>query len=167
MSIRVRRFPEYEVNLHIYSGAVTAEEVFRHFARLEPTRWIGYFDPSADVTALDVASLPKLKQALADKRQALFGERPSPSVIVYSSREVEKFFRFWRRYIANVGERPITVVLFGSLEGACGWLGLPDPARQAIMAAAGVDPLAEPSRTLEAGGGGRRSEGARSDRRQR
>jgi hypothetical protein len=157
MTIRVQRFPEHDVNLHIYSGAISVEEVFRHFAQLEATRWIGYFDPTADVSALDVASLPRLKQALQDKQMALFGGTPKPSAIVYSSREVERFFRFWRRYIAAGGERPLTVVLFSSLEAACNWLSLTDAGCAAVMAAAGLEAPAQVGRSERRGGGDRQA----------
>jgi hypothetical protein len=144
--IRVERLPDYDVVLHLYSGAMAGGEVISHFRRLgasDAGRWIHYVEPNADMSCLDVACLPELKRAIADKKHELFGDEPSTSAIVYGSRTNERFFTFWRSYAGYGEPHPRLPVLFTSLEAACEWLRLPRAGRQAVLSAAGVPEAAE------------------------
>lgn len=154
MGIRVERFPEFDVELHIYSGAVAGDELIRHFRKLgqaDALRWIHYHDPSTDMSVMDLACLPELKRAISAKKRELFGDEPAVSAIVYGSRTNERFFSFWRTYAATGDPHPRLPVLFSSLEAACDWMRLPKAACGAVLAAAGLAATPEMESTAEAG----------------
>ena len=79
MSISLHRFPEFHLELYIYSGAVSVEEMLAHFARLDASAsWLAYFDATADLAAIDLTDMPVLKRAVTakeDERKGDLGKR--------------------------------------------------------------------------------------------
>jgi hypothetical protein len=133
MSIRSRYFPEYRLDLHVFSGCLNAEEMIRHKNGLDVTvRWLCYFDPTADLSGFDLAHMPELRRSVSAKEQRRAGRLPT--VIVNASEPSESFLRFWRSYSAAAPEGAHRSVLFHSLEEACRYLDLPPAAHEALAA---------------------------------
>ena len=52
------------------------------------------------MSGVDVAGIPKIKRAIAEKHQELFGGAPAPRIIVCTSCAQEAFFAwFWSGYV--------------------------------------------------------------------
>jgi hypothetical protein len=154
MGIRVRRFPEHDLTLYVVTAPHTAEEAVRFFQGLDArdaTRWLTYFDPTVDMSGLDVASIPRLKRVLAAKIEKLFPDKRPVRAIVCASGAAEQFFRtFWRSYLETGDTRPGEPGLFNNLEAAYDWLGLPETVRAAIAHVVDGDDPAEPAAMGEA-----------------
>lgn len=148
MAIRIQRFPEYDLNLHVISRPHSGEEAIRFFEGLgapqDATRWLTYFDPSVDMSGVDVASLPRLKRCIAEKQRELFGETaPPPRVLVCSTSAHEEFFaRFWSGYVLKGEIHPVKPAIVCGLQAAYDRFGLAPGARAAIGCA--VRDLAAP-----------------------
>lgn len=133
MAIRVKLFPEYKVSLHVYSGAITVEEVRKAVSELDPaSRWLSYYTPTVDLSAIDVAHIPELRGIVSNKEQARGGAR-LPTAIVTTSDSTAEMLRFWCSY-AVAAPSPHEPAIFDSLEEACRWLGLPPDAHGKIAA---------------------------------
>lgn len=135
MSVRVMPFPEFGVGLNIYSGTPTPEDVLRFAAELQPVegaRWVNYLDPTLDISGLDIAHIPMLKDVLADRLRALYGETHIRAAMVTASPANALLLDFWPRYVGRDVDYPSEAVAFPSLEAACAWLGLTEPACRAI-----------------------------------
>lgn len=131
MTIELKRYAEYGVTLMVFSGALTAEQLIGRFCELDGRDrgcWLSYFDPTVDLTGVDIAHLPPLKRMVAMKERELLGDaRQRPRhAIVYGSAVTEPFFRFWRSYAAAGDAHSITPGVFSNFEAACDWLGLPE-----------------------------------------
>lgn len=136
MTIRAKRFPEIGVTLSIFSGAITQKDVIAYVKGLETAaRWVTYFDPTADLSGLDVAHIPEVKRTLAAKLKELHGDEPVVSVFVACTGAVEAFLTFWRSYVADP-EYPAKPEVVGSLDAACRALGLSEDACAALKQAA-------------------------------
>lgn len=136
MTVRVKRFPEYDVDLQFVTAPHTAQDTIRFYEGLDAsdaTRWLVYLDPTMDMAGYDVATIPKLKRTVAAKLEEVFGENPRPRVIVCSSPAAQDFFlRFWPDYRETGDVRPGMPGIVTSLEAAYDWLGLPNAARAAV-----------------------------------
>jgi hypothetical protein len=146
MAVRTEHFPEYDLSLCVISGAHTCEEAVAFFQGLDSrhaTRWIHYFHPSVDMSGHDVACLPKLKRAIAAKREELFGAEPKLYIVVCPSKASCAFFEFWRSFVEAGQPHGAAPLQFDTLEAACEALGLPEPERRAVIEAA-RDRAAEP-----------------------
>lgn len=142
MCIRVKRFPEFGVDLVVYSGALTRETLTRFIAELQPVdgaRWINYLDPTLDESGLDVAYIPALKRAFAEKLTALHGETRVRSALVTASPVNELILRFWPSYVGRDVRYPAEPVACRTLDEACEALGLPAEARPALAEAVAAD----------------------------
>lgn len=141
MSIRVTQLPDYGVNLTVYAGRITRDEVLEHYRGLNAadaacaTRWISYFDPSVDLSELDPSNFPELKRVLTAKLVEIYGGRIVTAAMVCDSRVNQPMLSFWRSYTASDAEHPADPGLFSSLKAACDWLGLSADAREAVGAA--------------------------------
>lgn len=137
MPVQLTRFPEFELTLVVYSGAVTPEMLREHVRRLEPgdvVRCLHYCDATADMSGVDVAFYPEFRRIIGEKlRQA--GETPR-SALVSDSRTRELALRFWPSYVGRDDSYVTEPVPFDTLEAACGWFGLPQAGREAVVEAA-------------------------------
>jgi len=136
MTNRLCRLPEHDLILHVVTGTHTGAEAIEFFRGLDATcamRWLSYFDPTAELSQLDVASLPVLKQVIAEKRTELFGDKPKAHLIVAASEATARQFRFWRQYFGHGDENAVRI--FRSLDEAYDWLGLPKEGRAAVTRA--------------------------------
>ena len=133
MGIRVHRFPEYHLNLHLLSGVITAEDLLRHFREdLDASaRWFCYFDSTADLSGIDVAHIPELRRLVTRVEQRRVGE-PVPTIMVNDSKVSDLFLGFWRSYNT---ECPHEVVMVDNLRVACDRLELPPEAYDKLAAA--------------------------------
>jgi hypothetical protein len=163
MGVRVKRLPENDLTLFIVSGPHTSEEALRLFEGLDTraaTRWLTYFDPTVDMSGVDVASFPRLKRAIAAKQKELFGDRPMVRAIVCSTWDAEQFFRkFWSSYVKAGDGPPAPPALFEDLEAAFEWLALPMAARGAIAEAIESDAPTLEEVTASPGSPGRADDG--------
>lgn len=136
MGISLKRFPEHRLDFSIYSGVVTADDVLRHFAKLDVSaNWLSYFDTTADLSALDLAHFPALKHALTAKEGERDLQEPRFCLMVNDSSSNEAFIRFWCAYAAEDIDHPHKRAVFHTLEEACDWLGLPSELRETLEAA--------------------------------
>lgn len=146
MGVRLKRFPEYRLDFSVYSGVVTVEQVLQHFSRLDATaNWLSYFDDAADLSSIDLAHFPTLKNALAAKEAERTGDEPLFCLMVNISKANEGFARFWCAYAAEDIEHAHQRAMLPSLRSACGLLELPDGARQALERAIADEARVEPS----------------------
>ena len=160
MTIRVTRFPEFRVNVSVYSGPVTRAELMEHYGSLDgedaasADRWVSYFDPTADLSQLDVAALCELRRLTCLKLNEIYGDRTLTVAIVCKSPVNLPILRTWRNFLSADRTHPSELSLFSSLKDACDWLDLPGSACFALAATAGeirVDEPREASRIIEAG----------------
>lgn len=148
MGVRTYHFPEQQLDFHVFSGPVTAEDMIRHHRSLDVTvRWLCYFDPSVDLSGVDLAHLPELRRAVSalETRRT----RTLPTVVVAPSQASEQFFRFWRDYASALVEGRHEPLIVSNLEAACRHLDLPPALRDrlaaGIEAGEAVAPAARPA----------------------
>lgn len=138
MGIRLVRFPQYGVTLHVYSGALRAHETAKHFRRLCPgdiSPAVHAFGADVDLSGFDVEHIPFVKHAIALKEANLPGGRPKRSVVIARSEAVHEFFCFWNSY-CDFGHLNVTPFhIASSMKEACDWLRLPEGACEALTAA--------------------------------
>jgi hypothetical protein len=147
MGVRLKRFPEYGVLVAVFTGLVTREDLYEHLSSLregEPLRFLGYFDPTADMTALSVEEIAGFKAASAAKLGEIKVEHALAALVCPPGPNAH-FVDFWCRYVQLDGDRPTTPALFSGMKSACAWLGLPDRAREVLTEE--VEPETAPGRT--------------------
>lgn len=170
MPNRRHSLPEHDLTLHLVHGTHTCAEAIQFFRSLDAncaTRWLSYFDPTVDMSQIDIASVPEIKHVVAQKQEELFGEHAKAYAIVCGSESSEQyFFGFWQRYFVGPGVQSESTRCFRSLDEAYAWLGLSDAGRAAVARAiedwekAGSD-LAHPEpRTISGSPGADRHPGA-------
>jgi hypothetical protein len=126
-------FPEHDLMIHLVWGRHSAEEAIRFIQALDETcatRWLCYYHPSVDMAGMDVANIPAVKRAQAEKRKELFGDKPKRHAMACPSKASDHYFEFWREY-----DRQAAARAFHSLGDAYDWLGLSETARAAASAA--------------------------------
>lgn len=141
MGIRLKRFPEYGLELYIYSGPISCEEMLRHLQRVDGSAdWLSYLGPTADLSGIDVAHFPLLKRtAAAREASAPPKEQPSRHALVTVSAVNTQFVQFWCNYGRIGVPQAHDRVVFSTLEQACRWLGLPPGGCERIAEAAEAD----------------------------
>jgi hypothetical protein len=148
MGIRLKRLPNHRLNLNIYSGLVSPEELLAHIRSLDSSaNWLSYFDVTADLAAIDIARFPELKHAVVAKEDERGEQEIARHALVNVPAANELFVHFWCNY-ACVGVRnPHERDVFPTVEQACGWLGLTDHGCREVLAeiegseAAGARPV--------------------------
>jgi hypothetical protein len=135
---RRRTLPEHDLTLHLVHGKLSSADVNLYFRSLDSnccaTRWLHYFDPTVDMAQIDIASVPKLKRIIAEKRKELFGEHPKPFALVCASEgSREYFFRFWLKYFSGPDAQAENLRCFLGLEEAYDWLELTQATRAAVV----------------------------------
>lgn len=145
MGVYHKYFPEFRLDLGIYFGRVTADEVIRTFNKLDPaSNWLCYFDASIDVSGIDVAEFPAMKQAVTAKETAPGDGARKRCAFVNLSGPDELYVQFWSHYASAGIDHPHERRLFPDLEAACRWLALP-PAAQDVFDATIIEALARPA----------------------
>jgi TetR/AcrR family transcriptional repressor of nem operon len=136
MAANLKRFPEFNLEIGVFSGAVADDELLKCFSKLDQkAHWLGVFTKNADVSGVDIACFPALKRAVTPDASEPAGARPKLSALVNLSESSELFVRFWAHY-ATAGDRPGRKrQVFSTLEAARQWLGLPAAAAGKIVAA--------------------------------
>lgn len=138
MGVRLERFPEYGVTLEVFTGVITPESLFGRLRALregDGARWIIYIDPSVDLSRVSIATIPKLRQANADRLKALHIEEPRIAFVCDPGEHEQVTFEFWLRYVQLHHEHPGSQYLFPTLADACDWLDLPQAARTTLVEA--------------------------------
>jgi hypothetical protein len=136
MGIWTKRLPEYGVTVVVWSGRLTLEEVRRHVSTLEVVcsgRWLNYYDPSVDLSGLDIEQILQLNRVLAAKLREIYGDNPVISAVVSAPETHELLPRFWPHYVGADRSYPAEVVGFTTVEAACDWLNLADDGRRAVI----------------------------------
>lgn len=160
MTIRVTRLPEFGVNISVYSGPITRAELIEHYGAIDAAdaasahRWISYFDPTADLSQLDLAAMCELRRLTAAKLCEVYGSRTLTVAIVCKSPPNQSILSVWRNFLGSDRAHPSELRLFSSLRDACDWLDLPGSASLALAAVAGEIRLETPrvaSRMIGAG----------------
>jgi hypothetical protein len=144
MTIRVKRLPEFDLTLNVWTGKLTREDLIAHYNGLtaqEAGRRIAYLDPALDLSSVDVATIPGVTRLVAARLKALYGDKPVTSVVVAApGSENARLFEAWFRYFAAEGLSDGPVLKPG-VKAASDWLGLPHDACEKIRAA--IAPLIE------------------------
>jgi hypothetical protein len=136
MGIRAKRLPEHGVTVFIWSGRLTLEDIRQHFGALDAAhtdRWLQYFDPTVDLSGVDIAAIPELKHLFADKRRALQADRPGVCAVVSAPGTGDLFPGFWPLYASADHDYPAEVAAFGVPEDACAWMNLPGDGCRAVI----------------------------------
>jgi hypothetical protein len=152
MGIALVRFPAYEMNLVIFTGSITGDELVRFCSELDsddPThapRWLTYVDETADFSSLPVTAFPQAKHvAIPIVKQHT--ERPGyRSAVVCTSGQCGMITDFWRAYVQRDPEYVSHPGFFADLKDACDWLKLPDSGCEAIAEAIRAEQAAQPER---------------------
>jgi hypothetical protein len=129
MADLLKLLPEHDLMLHLIWGKQNSEEVMQFAKSLDDTcamRWLCYYHPNLDTAGMDVAHLPTIKRAFAEKRKELFGDKPKPHALACAP---DPYFDFWRRYDSEAQHS------FHSLDEAYDFLGLSQADRKAATAA--------------------------------
>jgi TetR/AcrR family transcriptional repressor of nem operon len=136
MAASLKRFPEFNLQLSVFSGAVTDDDLLKCFSALDhKAHWLGVFTKDADVSGVDIACFPALKRAVTPDASEPAGTKPRLSALVNLSESSELFVRFWAHY-ATAGDRSARKrEVFSTIEAARQWLGLPAAAAGKIVAA--------------------------------
>lgn len=148
MGIRLIRFPQCGVVLHVYSGALTADETAKHFQNMgasDVSPAIHAFAADVDLSGFDVVHIPFVKRAIALQEGGLPSDSPRLPVVICRSKAVREFFDFWNNYCdaGDLNVAPSRIV--SSMKEACDWLRLPGDACEALTAAEAVpEPLSTP-----------------------
>lgn len=138
MGIRLTRFPGYGFTMETFSGVITPDHLFNRLSALREgdlARWVGYFDPTADLTLLDVATLANLRRAHAVRQRELDVDKSLQAFVCGQGPNEgpnKHVVEFWCRFVQAGGEHRIAAALFPSLEAACDWMRLPEGAHQAL-----------------------------------
>jgi len=132
--------PQHDLTLHLVHGTLTSADVSQYFRSLNSsccaTRWLHYFDPTADMAQIDIASVPELRRIIAETRKELFGDHPKPFAVVCASEGSQQyFFGFWLKYFSGPDAQAENLCCFRSLEAAYDWLELPQASRAAVAGA--------------------------------
>jgi hypothetical protein len=134
-----RDLPEHDLTLHLVHGKHTSAEGIRFFQSLDSscaTRWLSYFDPTADLSPIAVASAPEIRRVITEKRKELFGAHAKPYAIVCASEmSAQYFFEFWSRYFVGPDAHAENLRCFRSLEEAYDWFELPQASRAVVARA--------------------------------
>jgi hypothetical protein len=145
LTIRVARSAEFGVNVTVYSGKITREELMAHYQAISAedaacaNRWISYFAPTADLSDIDIAAFAELRRVTNIKLHEVYGDRRLAVAIVCDSRVNEPILSVWRSYIVRDREHPADPGLFSSLKAACDWLELSDAGREEVLKMIGHD----------------------------
>lgn len=156
MGLRLRRFPEYGVALHIRSGAFNGEELLRYFRSLGPAdalRWIYYYDETADASGVMLGHIPELKHTINAKLEELFGDRPPASIVVNRGAANQSYVDFWAGFTTR-DQYPAAPLQFSTLKAACEELGLSDAACEALEDAVSAETERPRAEGLQARRGG-------------
>ena len=149
-----RVLSEHDLTLHLVTGAHTSAEAIHFFQSLDDgcaTRWLSYFDPTVDMSRIDIASIPEIRHVIAEKQKGLFGQKIKPYAIVCGSDASEQyFFGFWRKYYVGPEVQAGSVRIFRGLDDAFDWLRLSNPARSAATRA--IDDWTTDSHPSQLGG---------------
>lgn len=160
MTIRVTRLPEFGVNISVYSGPITRAELIEHYSAIDAEdaasadRWISYFDPTADLSQLDVAAISELRRLTSAKLYEVYGDRTLTVAIVCKSPVNRPILSTWRSYLSADRNHPSDLSLFSNLKDACDWLDLSGSASFALAAVAGEIRVDEPRAATRTIGGG-------------
>lgn len=155
MGVHCKRLPEYGLDLSIYYGPVSCEELLRNFRRRDcRANWLSIFSVTADLTGIEVARFPELKRAVDAKDCEPGGDEAvrRQALVDLPNAKADNFVRFWRNYIYEGVQRPRERAIFTTIDEAGRWLGLPMAALGAIAAearhvdAAVADAAASPPR---------------------
>lgn len=135
--------PEHELMIGVISGAPSGADFTDTIRAMGPgcaVRWLIYFNPTSDLSRVDVAHLPTIRSVMEEKRKELFGNKPKAIAVVCASESSQQYVIFWQRYdpLGFVG-------VFRTLDEAYGSLGLPDRARAAVARAIEDSSAAEPA----------------------
>lgn len=160
MTIRVTRFPEFGVNITVYTGAITRAELIEHYGAIDTEdaasagRWISYFDATADLSQLDLAALCELRRLTCVKLNEVYADRTLTVAMVCKSPVNLPILRTWRSFLNAARNHPSDLILFSSLKDASDWLDLPGAASFALAAVAGeirVDQPRAAARVIDMG----------------
>ncbi len=141
MTIRVACCSDFGVNVTVYSGKITRDELKAHYQSISSAdaanaeRWVSYFAPSADLSDIDIAAFAELRRITSAKLQEVYPGRRLAVAIVCDSRINESILSVWKSYINRDRDHPADIDMFCSLKAACDWLGLSDEAREAVTRA--------------------------------
>ena len=139
MGVHFKRLPEYALELSIYYGPVSYDELLRNFRRRDcRANWLSIFGATADLTGIEVSHFPELKRAVdANDCERGEGEPARRQALVdIPNTKTDNFVRFWRNYIYEGVQRPRERAIFTTTDAAGRWLGLPAEAMDAIAAEA-------------------------------
>lgn len=145
MGIQLIRLSESDVNVAVFSGAITREVLLGFYNSLgrevvdNGARWLSYFDPTADLTELDLATFTEMRRVIAARLRELYGETALTSGVVCDSPANLPVLKVWNGYVGDHWRDPDAPVMYSSLRAACDAFGLSDQARAELGAAIGVD----------------------------
>lgn len=136
MSVYLKRFPEYGLDLNIFSGAVSPDEIIWSFHSLDrKANWLAFFCEDADLSGISIAHFPAMKNALTgEEHETDAAPQKKRSALVNLSGLNELFVRFWSEYASAGISAPRDRAMFPTIAAACEWLGLP-PAVSDTLAA--------------------------------
>jgi hypothetical protein len=141
MSVRVKHFPEHGVTLYLYSGAITPEAAIQCIGSFRGGRQVHYVDQTADLSGLSVAFIPELKRAADARLKEVGGVEPVVPALVSPSGGNASFLHFWCSYVAADKDHPVRPAEFTDIKAACEWLGLAEPACDALSEAVECEPV--------------------------
>jgi TetR/AcrR family transcriptional repressor of nem operon len=136
MAAHLKHFPEYNLDLGVATGVMTDHEALEHFSKFnKKAHWLGVFTKDADLSSLDITSLPKLRQVVTPDASEPIGAEPKKSALVIHGESSELFIRFWVHYASAGVRRSRQRKIFKTIKKACRWLELPPGAAEKLAAA--------------------------------
>jgi TetR/AcrR family transcriptional regulator, transcriptional repressor for nem operon len=99
MSVGLRRFPEYDLELGVFSNTVTAGETIKFLYGLDKGKnELLILSESADLSEIDVAHLPAMKRAVTPVESERHDSGTKSTAFVNLCKSNELFIRFWVHY---------------------------------------------------------------------
>jgi hypothetical protein len=142
MAATLRRLAEPDLNLVVYNGAVTREDLLAFWLAVDENDsrnaapWLSYYSPETDISELDLMAFVELKRIMDPKVKAMSDQAPVISAMVCDSRLNGAILNLWKGYVGRDPEYKSEPNIFSSIEAACRWIGLDPSAHELVVRAA-------------------------------
>ncbi|HWE44831.1 MAG TPA: hypothetical protein VG407_02295 [Caulobacteraceae bacterium] len=141
MAASLRRLADPDLNLVVYHGAVSREDLLAFWRAVDENDprngapWLSYYNPETDISELDLMTFVELKRIMEPKLRTMSERAPVVSAMVCDSRLNGAILSLWKGYVGRDPDYMSEPNIFTSIEAACRWIGL-DPSAHDLVAKA-------------------------------
>ena len=141
MAATLRRLTDPDLNLVVYSDAVSREDLLAFWRSVDASDprnaapWLSYYNPETDISELDLMTFVELKRIMEPKVRTMSERAPVISAMVCDSRLNSAILNLWKGYVGRDPDYMSEPNIFTSLETACRWIGLEPSAHELVVKA--------------------------------